>query len=728
MATLVLTTVGRAVGGPLGAIVGAMAGGAIDRAALGAGGRRPAPADLAVQGANYGDPLPLLFGTIRACGQVIWSSGVELREGDGKTDGGRSYAASFAVALSRRPIEGVGRVWADSRLVRDAAGALAVAGSMRVHRGLMDQQPDPLIAAAEGAGGAPAYRGLAYAVFEELALAEFGNRIPQLSFEVFADAAAPTISRIAVDLFKAAGEAAPDAVGLDRPIHGYGVARAVTLGACLEQLDLCEPLEARAAVGRVALRQRFEDAAAILRRDEVDPRVGGAPSWRSAARSIGDGAPGSIGVHYLDVDRDLQPGLQRATRRNGGPAQVKALPAALSAAAAKGIAQRMARDATALAESRVVGAPIRFAAVETGDVIAFEGEARLWRTRRATVSGLTVELELDAVGRGGAPAAAAADPGRIDPNPWTGQGSTIGMALDLPALPWETPSEPRLVIAAGAAGAFWRRAEALLSLDGGASWRSVGAVSRRAVIGAADTLLGAGPADRWDDRNAIVVTVLNEQDWLQPASRAAVLAGANLALLGGEIVQFASAEPLGARRFRLQGLLRGRFGTEAAVAGHAVGESFLLLDPATLVATPVPVTMIGGQALVKLLGPLDEPGGVPQLAVEIRGRALLPYAPTRLTATPDDAGGVELAWTQRGPDHRAWADGASPVAATFQLVVTAGSTSRTLAVSGERWLATAADQSEMFGGSLTAFTTRVAQAHPQAGLGLAAEAFFSLGG
>ncbi len=36
-----------------------------------------------------------------------------------------------------------------------------------------------------GAANTPAYRGTAYVVFEELALSTFGNRLPQLSFEVF---------------------------------------------------------------------------------------------------------------------------------------------------------------------------------------------------------------------------------------------------------------------------------------------------------------------------------------------------------------------------------------------------------------------------------------------------------------------------------------------------------------------------------------------------------------
>ncbi|MBS0384559.1 MAG: glycoside hydrolase TIM-barrel-like domain-containing protein, partial [Proteobacteria bacterium] len=42
----------------------------------------------------------------------------------------------------------------------------------------------PLIEAIEGAGDAPAYRGLAYIVFEDLPLDGFGNAIPQLSFEI----------------------------------------------------------------------------------------------------------------------------------------------------------------------------------------------------------------------------------------------------------------------------------------------------------------------------------------------------------------------------------------------------------------------------------------------------------------------------------------------------------------------------------------------------------------
>jgi len=46
------------------------------------------------------------------------------------------------------------------------------------------QQPDPVIEAVEGVGHVPAYRGMAYVVFEDLPLAQFGMRVPQFNFEV----------------------------------------------------------------------------------------------------------------------------------------------------------------------------------------------------------------------------------------------------------------------------------------------------------------------------------------------------------------------------------------------------------------------------------------------------------------------------------------------------------------------------------------------------------------
>jgi GTA TIM-barrel-like domain/Putative phage tail protein len=89
-----------------------------------------------------------------------------------------AYFANFAVALCEGEIAAVRRIWADGNEIDQTRFEI------RVYRGTGDQQPDPLIEAKQGTGNAPTYRGTAYVVLEHFALADFGNRIPQLSFEV----------------------------------------------------------------------------------------------------------------------------------------------------------------------------------------------------------------------------------------------------------------------------------------------------------------------------------------------------------------------------------------------------------------------------------------------------------------------------------------------------------------------------------------------------------------
>jgi len=95
------------------------------------------------------------------------------------------YYASFAVALTEGPISGIGRIWADGKPM-DMTGV-----TWRWYPGDESQRRDPFIAARMGAANTPAYRGTAYVVFEDLPLESYGNRLPQLSFEVFRPIADP---------------------------------------------------------------------------------------------------------------------------------------------------------------------------------------------------------------------------------------------------------------------------------------------------------------------------------------------------------------------------------------------------------------------------------------------------------------------------------------------------------------------------------------------------------
>ncbi|WP_174020028.1 glycoside hydrolase TIM-barrel-like domain-containing protein [Agrobacterium fabrum] len=196
MATIVFQAAGAALGGifgPVGAIIGraagALAGNAVDRALL-SNGRTVSGARLStarIPGADEGAAINRLYGTARIGGTLIWATrfeeSVEVQRRGGKGSRGPKvesfrYFANLAIGLCEGEAALVRRVWADGREV-DLTGV-----EMRFYPGSETQLPDPLIEARQGTGNAPAFRGLAYVVFERLPLESYGNRIPLMQFEV----------------------------------------------------------------------------------------------------------------------------------------------------------------------------------------------------------------------------------------------------------------------------------------------------------------------------------------------------------------------------------------------------------------------------------------------------------------------------------------------------------------------------------------------------------------
>lgn len=213
MATIALSVAGMAIGGSMGGSVlglsmatigratGAAIGRRIDQQLLGAGSDPVETGRIdrfRLTSAGEGTDLQQVYGRMRLPGQVIWAT--RFRETSTTTGGGGgkgaprqqqpktttyAYSISFAVALCEGEISRVGRIWADD--VEVSADDL----NMRLYRGTMDQLPDPKIAAVEGIANTPAYRGTAYVVFEDLPLGQFGNRLPQFTFEVARSAIKP---------------------------------------------------------------------------------------------------------------------------------------------------------------------------------------------------------------------------------------------------------------------------------------------------------------------------------------------------------------------------------------------------------------------------------------------------------------------------------------------------------------------------------------------------------
>ncbi|GAA0591452.1 baseplate multidomain protein megatron [Paenochrobactrum glaciei] len=194
MTTVVLQAVGGAIGsvfGPVGTAIGsalgAMGGYMVDSAIINSTRRIEGPrlANAKPLTAEEGAALPLIYGTARVSGTLIWATRFEedkTTERQGGKGGPKvttySYFVNAAFAVAEGEIAGIRRVWADGKEI-DLTSV-----EMRIYKGTSDQQPDPLIEAKQGEGNAPAYRGTAYVVIERFPVDEYGHRIPQLQFEV----------------------------------------------------------------------------------------------------------------------------------------------------------------------------------------------------------------------------------------------------------------------------------------------------------------------------------------------------------------------------------------------------------------------------------------------------------------------------------------------------------------------------------------------------------------
>lgn len=214
---------GQIVGGIIGAVVGYFAGNVYLGYAIGTalGGyidpppgqefEGPRLQDLAAQTASYGTPIPRLYSTMITHGNIFWLENDSLREvvrkekQGGKGGGGQatlktySYYATFAVSLCEGPVIAIKRLWISDKLVynagsNDMATVIASnkqAGGWALHTGEDDQSPNARMQADKGAANTPRYPGLAYIVFYDLALADYGDSLQgaQIKAEVVTSAA-----------------------------------------------------------------------------------------------------------------------------------------------------------------------------------------------------------------------------------------------------------------------------------------------------------------------------------------------------------------------------------------------------------------------------------------------------------------------------------------------------------------------------------------------------------
>lgn len=208
------TVIGAFFGVPgLGLAIGGLAGqllikGPDQPQALG-----PRLGDMQVQVSAYGNPIPIIFGTERAAGNIIWNSKIrEIAHESSSGGGGKGgspqpqgvttfeYRVDLQIALCKGPIAGLKRLWANDQLYYDFENpphAKGIKGKLYIGDDV--QLPDPIIEADKGIGNVSAHRGLAHFVFRDISLTPFQNAIPTFHFEVISQGGAPVAVQEIID-------------------------------------------------------------------------------------------------------------------------------------------------------------------------------------------------------------------------------------------------------------------------------------------------------------------------------------------------------------------------------------------------------------------------------------------------------------------------------------------------------------------------------------------------
>jgi len=657
MATVLFSAIGAALGGPVGAALGALAGSQVDSAIFGGSSRQgPRLKDLTVTTSTYGAALPRHFGTMRVGGTIIWAT--DLTEQTSSSGSGKgqpsvtsySYSSSFAVALASRSIKGIGRIWADGKLLRGAEGDLKVGGSLRIYDGSKDQAIDPLIASAEGIATCPAFRGTAYVVFEDLQLSEFGNRIPSLNFEVFSDEGPLSLA----SLFGGVVEGIDADFTLDG-IVGYSCQEA--LASTLSQFTPLLPMLCDAGGSALTItRERLQTTPIAIGEPAIANMKGefGGKVGLSRKRSPASENPPRI-LRYYDVALDYQPGAQRAPGKpvSGQPKSID-LPASLTSESAYRLISLAARDAGWARESISWRCPDLDPRIAPGAIVSLKGMAGIWRVSQWEWREVGVELVLERVSPNCTAALARTSAGQAAPAADLPVLATEIMAFELPWGGSGARDTPSIFAAVSSAGAGWKGAGIYVDTGNGDLVQISTSGRQRAIIGRALSILPDGPIGMFDRTATVTVKLVAEDMALSSVSAHQIVQGGNFAIIGEEVIQFGQAVALGGGVWRLGQLLRGCAGTESAVSSHQAGEKFALLDaiPIALDASKIPDS---AYVQIGAIGIAD--ANVVQSTIACRGIGRKPLSPVHAHARMAADGSLALSWVRRARAAWQWLDG-----------------------------------------------------------------------
>jgi hypothetical protein len=464
-----------------------------------------------------------------------------------------------------------------------------------------------------------------------------------------------TLSTIITDICERAGVLAGNinATALTDGVWGFAIDRQMSARQALEVLAPTFWFDAVESDTTLKFVHRSGTPVATI---PLDDMVVGSSNNEPLAFTRGSEIelPTQLNISYLAVGADYQPGLQYARRvstsQQNSTTTFDAACVMDDTQAAVSVAV-MFWDTLAGRSSFKFATTMKWAQLEPTDIVLLPTPNATYMARLTRKTEAAGRIDWEAMACAPIYSQVAAGGAITAGQNVSGNVPTSCQILDIAPLRDQDGDAPNLYVAMyGATG--WPGGTLFKSYDSGATFVAGISMGTMSTAGGATSVLGTWTGGNvFDEKNTVDVSITSGQT-LSSVSDVSVLNGANVALVGNEIIQFKNATLISTGRYRLSGLLRGRFATEGAYAGHSIGERFVLLTGVVGLQSANSADI--GAARIYDAVTIGQPIGTGlQQTITEAGNTLKCFSPVYLNATNNAAvGDITLTWVRR--NRKAW--------------------------------------------------------------------------
>lgn len=572
--------------------------------------------------------------------------------------------------------------------------------NLTVYHGTMDQHPDAHMQTALAAEfvdtleagesfNVPAYIGRAHVVFERLELIDYGNRVPNFTFEVvqYDDV---RIAMVLQDMMRRAQVdekyydlSALPSVGQRSHVLGYSIGTKTTYRAAMESIMEAFRVDCAEIGNELVFRPRdrsyewvidWQDLAAVEAGRSPDEIV--ELQYRDQVEM-----PRSLTVRFKDAERSYNVNTAHYYRQQGVSVQesMVELASVMPPEIAKSHARDKMRDVWLERVSVRIKAPHKYIYVYPTDIVKINGgdygkQDIVFKVTTVT-RGANGVLEIEGVMREQTvyvPLEGEVTRTPMDNSTWTNRPSpvivqpTFSLMEFIDTAPLNEQDvggrfNPLLFYGAMGGGNGWRGAGLYASVDEGVTYTQLMTSSTRAVIGYTTTALPYHRAEFVDTTNSVDVELVNAGDDLETINAQQFYAGFNYCKIGDEILQFMDAQKLVgfSNRWRLSTLNRGRRGTDldTILRHHTSGEKFVILQAGPVFKVETPYNQINQQRLFKVVPFGANLADVDPISFTHRANLLKPFAPVFVRGVRDSINNLSVQWIRQDRVGFGWYEG-----------------------------------------------------------------------